>query len=409
HAELLREFHSLLLDRDWLLSLSTPGQAAALFERVSRLLGLVAALSPVIESPGTPVEEALAGALGQLLYEVTHRLVLDREVARHLERINPYALEAITARIFHLYYRAGETLLRRTYHAQVMVWEGELKGVSRWIERARREILSRSLELFSYLSRRYGACGCFEEAANPVLRSVLSLSSPVSAFLPNPYAVGLVPARPIPAGRPGPLPTHPSPAPLPAPSPVPSTLSPGRPGTPTLRPSPAPVTLVGRARGAARVPAGTSSPGAIRALPARVAPSAGAAPLLRADRRIPGRSLVARSADRTAGGRPGPSAVGRPMARGPVRISSVGAQPFRPVTLARSAAGVGSSGSGPSRDGSSRSSVVSFSRQPARASGSPVPVWLQRLLLLALVGLVLGVGAWSWSGRRERVGWAEGW
>ncbi|MHC1580376.1 MAG: cobaltochelatase subunit CobN [Methanopyraceae archaeon] len=411
HAELLREFHSLLLDRDWILSLSTPGQAAALFERVSRLLGLIAALSPVIESPGTPVEEALAGALGQLLYEVTHRLVLDREVARHLERINPYALEAITARVFHLYYRAGEALLRRTYHAQVMVWEGELKEVSRWVERARREILSRSLELFSYLSRRYGACGCFEEAANPVLRSVLSLSSPVSAFLPNPYAVGLVPARPIPAGRPGSISIHPSTAPLPSPPPVSPSPSPER-GAPSPSPSPAPATSVGvgpAGRVAVRSPAVAPGSRVTLALPSRLVSSTGTVSspwIARTDRRSIIGPVAVRLTDRPVGGGTAPSAVGRSMARGPVRISPVGSPLSRSVGLARS---VSRSGSGPSRGGSTRSPAVSLSRQPSRASGSPVPVWLQRLLLLVLVGLALGVGAWSWSGRRERVGWTEGW
>jgi len=433
HAELLREFHSLLLDRGWILSLSSPGQASALFERVSRLLGLIAALWPAVESPGTPTEEALAGALGQLLYEVTRRLVLDREVVDRLERVNPYALEAIVARVFHLYYQSGETLLRRTYHALVMVWRGELSRVGRWVEEAKNAVLSRSLELYARLVREYGWCGCFEEAANPVLRSVTSLVSPVGAFLPNPFSAGIIATKPAPTGRPSPTPTALTPA---RPVPVPPPVSRATPAGVTRGPTGA---VPGTVTGAVTQPTAASTALNGGTVVGRLVTSAVTvtASIARALTRVTRVARTARTTSRdiTAANRPHaprisppspqPRAAGaqviRPAAAGSTvmgagRVRAAASISLRGGELSRSIAasgvvsaeGISRPSSGTGRSGG-RTPAVSFTRQGSPTSGSPVPAWLQRLLLLVLVGLAIGLGAWARAGRRERVGWTTGW
>ncbi|WP_456481317.1 cobaltochelatase subunit CobN [Methanopyrus sp.] len=192
-GELSREWHSLWMNRNWLLSLRTPGEANDLMERVSRLMAWMILLSPTVLKPTTAAEEAVAGVLGQLFFELTQRFVLDREVVERLERLNPYVVESIAGRMFVLLDSDfGLQLLRRSYHYQVLCQLGKLKDAEVWARKFRETARRTSLEIFRRIVSKYGPCGCLAVALNPVLRGIVEELAPVAElFVPNPFSVGV--------------------------------------------------------------------------------------------------------------------------------------------------------------------------------------------------------------------------
>ncbi|HII70330.1 TPA: cobaltochelatase subunit CobN [Methanopyrus kandleri] len=194
-GELSREWHSLWMNKDWLLSLRTPGEANDFLERVSRLMAWMILLGPTIVKPTTMAERAIAGVLGQLFFELVQRLVFDREVVEHLEKLNPYVVESIAGRVFVLLDSDfGLQLLRRSYHYQVLCQLGKLEEAEKWARRFRETARRASLETFRRIVSKYGPCGCLAIVLNPVLRGIVEELAPAAELLvPNPFSAGVSP------------------------------------------------------------------------------------------------------------------------------------------------------------------------------------------------------------------------
>ncbi|WP_457614053.1 cobaltochelatase subunit CobN, partial [Methanopyrus sp.] len=232
-GELSQEWHSLWMNRDWLLSLRTPGEANDFLERVSRLMAWMILMAPTVANPATMAERAVAGVLGQLFFELIQRLVLDRDVVGHLERLNPYVVESIAGRVFVLLdSNLGSQLLRRSYHYQILHQLGKLKEAEKWVREFRETAQRASLETFRRMVARYGSCGCLSVMLNPVLRGIVEELAPVAElFVPNPFSVGVFPTTSnFGSGRslsPVPSPVPSSSAYSARPLPVPQSVSPG--------------------------------------------------------------------------------------------------------------------------------------------------------------------------------------
>ncbi|WP_456477375.1 cobaltochelatase subunit CobN [Methanopyrus sp.] len=194
-GELSREFHSLWMNRDWLLSIHTAGEANDLMDRVSRLMSWMILFAPTILNPTTVAEKAIAGVLGQLFFELAQRFVLDQEVVRHLERLNPYVVESIVGRVFVILDSDfGLKLLRWSYHYQVLHQLGKLEEAEKWVRRFRETARRFSLETFTRMVSKYGPCGCLAVTLNPVLHGILEeFTAVVELLVPNPFSAGVSP------------------------------------------------------------------------------------------------------------------------------------------------------------------------------------------------------------------------
>ncbi|WP_457620744.1 cobaltochelatase subunit CobN, partial [Methanopyrus sp.] len=349
-GELSREWHSLWMNRDWLLSLRTPGEANDFLERVSRLMAWMILMAPTVANPATMAERAVAGVLGQLFFELIQRLVLDRDVVGHLERLNPYVVESIAGRVFVLLdSNLGSQLLRRSYHYQILYRLGKLKEAEKWVREFRETARRASLETFRRMVAKYGSCGCLSVMLNPVLRSIVEELAPVAELLvPNPFSVGVFPttsnlgsARSSPPALPSSssaYPIGPSTAPRPA-------------STETTVP-----------RSAMSQPAAT----------ARGSPTASASSTV---------SIVRNTATTIVGYAAGPSSSRR--TRTPASISLTG----------RSFAGHGSPARGVPAGGSTGTAVSVLKRQ-GNAVGSSVPRILRYLVMIAVIGALVCCLAW---------------